>query len=61
MKCPYQIDLGCPKVDTLTMTCIRCSECEYYNDGVRPTGAIEFFEIFKRELKKIVNKNKRSN
>jgi hypothetical protein len=39
MKCPYQ-NFDCPFVDTAGMfKSVRCPECKYYENGVRPTGA----------------------
>jgi hypothetical protein len=41
MKCPYQINLGCPYIDTAVMDKLKeCPECENYGKGVRPTGAM---------------------
>ncbi len=40
MKCPYQENFDCPFVDTAVMDkTTSCYECEYYDHGVRPTGA----------------------
>jgi hypothetical protein len=39
MRCPYQ-NFGCPFVDTSDMTkSVKCTECKYYDRGIRATGA----------------------
>lgn len=39
MKCPYTLQ-DCSKINTLFMSKeLKCSDCEFYNKGVIPTGA----------------------
>ena len=52
-KCPYQ-NFECPFVDSLDMSkSVRCPECGYYGNGVRPTGATPilgwFIDLFKKK------------
>jgi hypothetical protein len=57
MKCPYQVNFGCPFVDTLDMTkSERCPECEYYDNGVRPTGAMPILGWITEKLRKLFKK-----
>ena len=48
MKCPYQIKMDCHYVNTSGMTKEKeCSNCEFYDNGIRPTGAIIHFKAKK--------------
>ena len=50
-KCPYQ-EFSCPFVDTMTATLDKqCSECEHYDNGVKPTGGIYIPEFIKKLFK----------
>lgn len=45
MKCPYQIKIDCHYVNISGMTKEKeCGNCEYYDNGIRPTGAILHFK-----------------
>lgn len=41
MKCPYKYKTDCKQVNTSGMDMVLpCEECDWYNNGVRETGAV---------------------
>ncbi len=61
MKCPYN-NQECSCVDTSGMTLLEnCTDCEYYNNGVRATGSMPVLEYFINLIKKLYDKTSRSN
>lgn len=52
MRCPYE-EIECAYLETSGMSKpVECSECEHYNNGIRPTGATPVFAWIIEKLKR---------